>query len=213
MNKPLAELDHIVLAAPSLEQGAAFCAKHFGLQALAGGSHAGMGTHNMLAALGDGIYLEILAPDPGAVDAPHRWFGMAEPLKTPRIIGFVARTNDLNRAVQRVGALDTVRTMARGSLQWEMAYRADGSLADEGALPYLIAWSPNTHPTQRLPDSGCRLRRLTLGHPKPEVIGAIWESLGLLPSRTLTIEQAVTDAALRWSLQLETPAGIRSYPL
>jgi hypothetical protein len=30
-----------------------------------GGTHAGLGTHNRLAALGNGAYLEILARDPG----------------------------------------------------------------------------------------------------------------------------------------------------
>ncbi|MDQ0821369.1 hypothetical protein QFZ79_003744 [Arthrobacter sp. V4I6] len=41
-----ASIDYLVIAADSLEQGAAWCAATFGVQPSGGGKHPLMGTHN-----------------------------------------------------------------------------------------------------------------------------------------------------------------------
>ena len=46
------ELDHLVIVADSLEQGAAWCASTLGVEPGPGGRHALMGTHNRLLRLG-----------------------------------------------------------------------------------------------------------------------------------------------------------------
>ena len=50
---PLAEIDHLVFAAPTLAQGIEHIADLTGVAPRPGGKHAGMGTHNALVKLGD----------------------------------------------------------------------------------------------------------------------------------------------------------------
>jgi hypothetical protein len=63
-------LDHLVVAARTLDEGAAWCADTLGVAPEAGGRHALMGTHNrVLSIAGPGWprgYLEIIAIDPEA---------------------------------------------------------------------------------------------------------------------------------------------------
>ena len=49
------ELDHLVIVADSLEQGAAWCASTLGVEPGPGGRHALMGTHNRLLRLGGAL--------------------------------------------------------------------------------------------------------------------------------------------------------------
>ena len=50
----MAEIDHIVLGARTLAEGAAFVEQHLGVKPRPGGKHEGFGTHNMLLGLGKG---------------------------------------------------------------------------------------------------------------------------------------------------------------
>ena len=81
----LAEPDHLVVAAVSLDAGAAWCEATFGVAPVPGGRHAFMGTHNRLLAIGSaaypGTYLEIIAIDPEAPATRRaRWFGLDDPV-------------------------------------------------------------------------------------------------------------------------------------
>jgi Glyoxalase-like domain len=66
-----AVIDHLVIAADSLEQGSAWCAATFGgVQFSGGGRHPLMGTHNGVIAISSesfpDCYLEVIAIDPEA---------------------------------------------------------------------------------------------------------------------------------------------------
>ncbi len=70
-----ASIDHLVIAADSLEQNADWRAATFGDQPSGGGKHPLMGTHNRVIAISSesfpDCYLEVIAIDPDA-PAPRR---------------------------------------------------------------------------------------------------------------------------------------------
>ena len=182
-----AEVDHLVVAAASLDEGVRWCEETLGVTPGAGGRHDFMGTHNRLLALSApgfaSCYLEIIAIDPHA-PAPgrQRWFGLDEPAlqaslrdRGPRLIHAVARTAALDMlrwgliaAGQDVGLpLAAGRDTAEGPLRWRILVRDDGRLLHGGALPTLIEWH-GRHPAVTMPDSGLSLAALRLhGLPEP----------------------------------------------
>ncbi len=173
-------LDHLVVAAASLEQGVAWCEATLGVTPAPGGRHALMGTHNRLLKIATAAwpdaYLEIIAIDPEApAPARPRWFGLDDPAlqaglaAAPRLIHAVARSTmlDMHRwglitvGCQPGDPVGASRETPQGRLAWQILLRADGRLECGGALPTLIQWQ-GEHPAEHLPDSGVALRSLAL---------------------------------------------------
>lgn len=184
---PRCRLDHLVVAASSLDAGAAYVKARLGREMEPGGRHARMGTHNRLLSLGPGCYLEVIAIDPEA-PAPGRarWFGLDGPevapllAAGPRLLTWVAATEDLDAAVARSpwdhGAIET---MSRGDLHWRITIPGDGALRQGGLVPTLIEWPAGVHPSARLNDVGVRLLGLELADPEPGPLRSGLEALGL----------------------------------
>jgi Glyoxalase-like domain len=175
------ELDHLVLAARTLGEGDAWCARTLGITPAPGGRHALMGTHNRVFAIASErfprAYFEIIAIDPEAPDPGRaRWFDLDDArlqstlADGPRLVHWVARCNDLDAALALLAhhgvdggrILHAARTTPQGELRWRIAVRDDGSRAMGGALPLLIEWGA-MHPTDALPASGVTLTSLSLG--------------------------------------------------
>ena len=73
-------IDHLIVAATTLEEGAQFVQKALGVAPQPGGKHERMGTHNCLLKLGPELYLEIIAIDPeGKTPSQPRWFDLDSP--------------------------------------------------------------------------------------------------------------------------------------
>lgn len=159
-------LDHLVISAMRLDLGVAHVETLLGVTMAPGGRHVLMGTHNALLHLG-GIYLEVIAIDPAAAVPDHpRWFGLDDFSGPPRLTNWVARTDDLARALALAPpGSGAPLALSRGDLRWSMAVPASGKLPYGGAFPGLICWQGDAHPVQRLPDAGCRLRSLQIGCP------------------------------------------------
>ena len=175
-----AAVDHLVVAAATLEQGVAWCETTLGITPGPGGQHALMGTHNRVFKIATpaypNAYFEIIAIDPAAPPPGRpRWFGVDDPglqariAVQPRLIHMVARSEMLD--MHRWGLItvghkpgDPVtagRDTPHGRLQWQILVRSDGQLDCGGALPTLIQWQ-GTHPAEHMPDSGVTLQSLVL---------------------------------------------------
>ncbi len=191
-------LDHLVIAAPSLEIGAAWFEEQTGVKAQAGGKHTLMGTHNLLAKLGADTYLEIIAIDPDAqVPSRARWFELDKPILEPRLIHWVARCENLENIENLDG---TITAITRGAYSWQITIPDDGHLPQGGLVPTLIQWhSPN--PSRSLENCGLELLALTGYHPQPELVTTKLQTLGL--------ELPVQLSALpRLKASLKTPLGV-----
>ncbi len=191
-------LDHLVIAAPSLEIGAVWFEERTGVKAQAGGKHTMMGTHNLLAKLGSDTYLEIIAID---LDAPApsraRWFELDKPILEPRLIHWVVRCQNLNEMKDLDG---TITAITRGTYSWQITIPEDGHLPQGGLVPTLIQWhSPN--PSSSLEDCGLELLTLTGYHPNPELVKAKLQALNL----ELDVQKAEVP---HLKATLKTPLGV-----
>ncbi|WP_341890561.1 VOC family protein [Variovorax sp. YR752] len=182
-------VDHLVIGAASLEQGAAWCAATLGVLPGPGGKHPLMGTHNLLLALAapafPRCYLEIIAIEPQAEAPAHRrWFDLddvalrATLAAAPRLIHWVARCDDVvaecaalrGAGIDRGEVLQAERDTPRGLLRWRIAVRPDGARLAGGALPTLIQWG-EVHPADSLAASGLQLESLSVG-ALPQVVAS-----------------------------------------
>jgi hypothetical protein len=179
-------LDHLVVAAATLEQGAAWCEATLGVVPGPGGQHALFGTHNRLLKIATPAYpqcyLEIIAVDPSAPPpARPRWFGLDDAALQarlrdggPSLVHAVARSTMLdmhrwgliNVGLQPGEPISASRMTPAGLLSWQILVRPDGGLLCNGALPTLLQWD-GVHPADAMPDSGVTLQGLTLGGVPP----------------------------------------------
>jgi hypothetical protein len=205
-----AALDHLIVAAATLEQGEDYIEAKLGVRPLRGGKHATMGTHNSLLALGPRTYLEVIAIDPdGSAPTRPRWFELDRPAMqatlraSPRLLHWAARTNDIE-AARSAAAIDPGPSHAhsRGEFRWRITIPDDGHLPGAGILPTLIEWSSEQHPADALPDSRLRIATLAAAHPEPGQMREALASLGL--SDTL---QVTYNATPRLAALVRTPRG------
>jgi Glyoxalase-like domain len=203
-------IDHLVVVADTLAQGAAWCEATFGVAPGAGGQHPLFGTHNRLLTVGSAAfpdsYFEIIAVDPQAAPPQRvRWFGMDDPAlraavrQAPQCVQAVVRCDDLQPARQRLHAagLDGGRPIAAsrqtpaGLLAWQINLRDDGRLESEGACPTLIQWGA-VHPAASLPASLLQLTRVQWGGPA---------------CAPLRIENVEVRARPGWAFTFASPRG------
>ena len=177
-------LDHLVLATPTLEATARRLEQELGVVAMPGGSHVGRGTRNMLMAVGDGAYLEIIGVDehqPTPVAA--RPFGVDD-VEGERLVGWAARTPDIARVVNaaRTKGYDPgdITDMSRARpdgvlLAWRLTSPLGGGVS---VVPFLIDWGRSEHPSGSLPP-GAQLISMRAEHPHADAIETELAAMGL----------------------------------
>ena len=207
-----AELDHLVVTAPTLAAGAAFVAQALGVQPQPGGEHPLMGTHNLVLRLGSSSYLEVIAINPAAARPGRtRWFALDDLRSdsTPQLTTWVARTSNLDSAeTEFASTLGNVERMTRGSLRWRITIRADGSLPHNGLIPALIEWQTPVHPASSMRESGCSLTKIEGYHAEPDLLR---QRLGLLGLDGALSVSALQAAGLPHLVaHIDTPTGPRS---
>ncbi|MBT9553746.1 MAG: VOC family protein [Hydrogenophaga sp.] len=220
-----AQIDHLVVAARTLDEGVALCEATLGVVPGPGGEHALFGTHNRLLRLhseqAPRAYLEIIAVNPLATPtrpAPlKRWFDLDDPTlrarlaqQGPQLVHWVASVPDIDAATARLRALGiergpviaASRPTPSGLLRWRISVRDDGQRLFDGALPTLIQWG-DTHPAETMPVSGLALRGLTLHHPEAPRLRQALDAIGL-------DAMAVAEAPAALTALLDTPLGPRT---
>ncbi|SFN24638.1 VOC family protein [Variovorax sp. OV329] len=200
---PHAEVDHLVVAGRTLDECVTWCEATLGLLPGPGGTHPLMGTHNrLLLCSGQGFartYLELIAIErgkpPTRAKGLKRWFDLDdESLRAtlqregPRLIHFVARVGDAQRAVQALAGgapgidrgtvIEAARDTPAGRLEWRITVRDDGQRLMYGALPTLIEWGA-VHPTDSMPVCGLELVSLAARHPRAELLREAYGRIGL----------------------------------
>ena len=210
-----AHIDHIVVAASTLEQGVEYIKGCLGVAPGGGGKHVNQGTHNKVLKLDKERYLEVIAIDPeGGKPCFPRWFNLdSEHLQNelkikPRLITWVARTDDIDTLVRQCPiSLGKIYPMSRGQLNWKITLTEDGSMPGGGVIPPLITWETVSHPTAGMDNSGCSLLTLEVFHTDPEYITGVLQSLGL--ENDITINRAPHEIDIGIRAHIRTPGGIR----
>jgi len=219
------QIDHLVVAATSLEQGVQWCEALFGITPALGGEHALFGTHNRLFKIATPkfsmAYFEIIAINPEAIRPkkttslhPHRWFDLDNPelqksiSKEPRLIHFVASTTDIKAArmalrmegIDRGPAIHAERQTSKGLLHWQISVRADGQRLFDGTLPTLIQWGK--------PDATEPLRL----HPRNTLprSGVTLQSIDITHPSAEKLQAAYTSIGLNGISISEGPANIKA---
>ena len=186
-------IDHLVYATRDLERGMEEIERLTGISPTIGGQHPGRGTRNALIALGDSVYLEIVAPDRDqAPPIGGRWLGV-DTIVRSRLTTWAAKASDL--PALRAHALEN--GVPLGEVRSASRQRADGvlvawqltepqSVVADGVVPFFIDWESSPHPASSAP-RGALLRGFRIEHPHDETVRRML--------RVLDLDVPVTRAA------------------
>ena len=153
----MSELDHIVLAAPDLDEAKRSFNDQTGVMPMDGGPHENHGTRNALVSFGDGVYLEIIAPDPEQPLQGTRGERFAE-MPDSRLLHWAVRANDLSYVADNAMAcgllpgdvIQMARKQPSGErLEWELMGIGGHKLG--GCAPFFIDWLRSPHPADAAP--------------------------------------------------------------
>jgi len=178
------KLDHLLYAVPDLDDGIAFFEGLSGVAVARGGSHPGLGTRNALASFGDGVYLELIAPDP-AQSLTGNLGGHIASQAAPGLLTFAVGASGLEAVAAKSAAAGLACQAPAGGAR----AKPDGSmirwrtLHTEGAdfgywMPFFIDWLDTTHPSKTAP-GGLQLLDFEIAHPRADALRAIYRSLDI----------------------------------
>jgi hypothetical protein len=175
------EIDHLVFASPDVAAGVSLLRTLTGVQAVEGGRHVGLGTHNHLLTFDDRTYFEIIGidPDQDQPDGPLP-FGL-EPGTEPALVGYAVHPTgdetleDVVAAIADAGfdpgrITEMSRRKPNGELlSWRLTTGGDNA---GGVVPFAIEWENGSSPATSLPSMGS-LQALEVAHPDDSVRGRI----------------------------------------
>jgi hypothetical protein len=186
MTDPAPPLDHFVYTVPSLQAGTRAISDVLGVELTPGGAHTTADTANTLASLGQGVYLEVLGPNPAKGRGDLKGLGAAlAGDEWPDIPTFAVASNDLAVAAARVAALglasETLETNSRRTpdgqlLTWQGMYIYSSEYL--GLAPFLINWGVTPHPSSTVV-RGIQLASVHVTHPRPEPLRELYAALGV----------------------------------
>ena len=216
-DRPRVSTDHILVAVRDLAEAARKFETAYGLRALEGGRHPGVGTANMIVPLGS-TYLELIA----VVDQAE---GERAP-STRRITRAVEDGRTFATWAVRTDDLDAVRghLLAAGlelappfagarqrpdgiTLRWRTQMLV--APGEPSVLPFVIEWQvpPGQHPAEapvQHPSKARGIRTVRLGDPDPDAAAARFRLL-LGGGLNVAFERAASSGVA--AVELETPGG------
>lgn len=212
---PLVAIDHILIPVADLADGARHLEQTYGLRALPGGRHPGVGTGNMIVPLGSS-YLELIAVvEPAEAGSPSA-LRVTNALRDGRtFVTWAARTDRLDALRARLQAAGVARVVQNGArarpdgvmLRWRTLSLVP--FGEPSVLPFIIEWGvpPAQHPaaaTVEHPSGARGIRRLRLGDPHPdEATRRLASLLGEEISTLVVVEPAETPGVV--AVELDTP--------
>jgi hypothetical protein len=202
-----------MLAAPDLEAAVADFEQRTGVRPSEGGRHPGQGSRNVLAALGNGCYLEVIGPDL-TQDRANNFGEVLSRLPAPALLKFAMGTSDIEGVHQRAsrlglwplassgartdGPFAMSRTLPTGEvLKWRLLLLGSGDY--EGYVPFFIQWDSEPHPSQTAA-TGCALERFWVAHPDAARLANLYSELAV------AVDVVPADQP-RLNLALQTPKG------
>lgn len=208
----MTKTDHIIYAVANLEDGINHFEALTGVRPKFGGQHLGKGSHNALASLGNGVYLEIIAPDPTQPEpAQARSFGIDQ-LSEPKLVTWAVNTEDIEATVNAARAagydpgpiIDGGRKRPDGlQMHWRSTRHPDAAAGQtppgDWLIPFVIWWGDTPHPSGANPE-GAVLTKLEAFHPDPKAITQMLTALGI----NIDVHQADT---VSFKATLQTPKG------
>lgn len=166
-NTEAPKLDHIMLGAPDLDRAIAAFKTATGVAPVKGGQHPGRGTQNALVSLGNGTYLEIIAPTHERTS--DELASMLQKLDGLTPVGWALHVSDAastRDALAKAGV--TVTPLQPGSRITPAGERLAWTTFDvEGfeAAPFFIQWDRQTrHPSTTSP-GGCTIETFSVADP------------------------------------------------
>lgn len=182
--RPPVQVDHVIVGVADLDAGIRAFEQLTGVRPAVGGAHPGKGTRNALLSLGEGVYLELFAPNPAEkIDSPT--LAELRGLKRLKPIGWAVSTPDADALRSYLGSLGLEPSAAEPGSR----VRPDGSVLqwvtfgfetiDHPLAPFFIQWKQQRlHPSRTSP-GGCRLTSIRLLDPAPKRLGSAVRPLGL----------------------------------
>lgn len=198
-------LDHIILLIADLETFKSRFEAETGVELTVGGAHPGLGTVNLLASVGEGVYLEFIAPNP-ELEEPQGLGARLVSYEEPHIASFALRTEDMETTVAAAEAagLSTLGPAAGSRetpdgvlLSWSGLYLVGHDQGDQ--VPFYIEWGKTPHPSDTS-TQGLKLLSFHAVHPEPERLAAIYRDMNM----PVTV---VAGDAPGFQLRIQTPNG------
>ena len=163
-------IDHIVVGAKNLKEGADYIENLLKSKLSPESKHNLMGTHNKVIKIGDDCYLEVLAIDPHANSIKtDRWFNLDNPKVTnelsslPRLLGYVVNFDKklINKKYLPFFVVE------RDQFKWKFAMpnpineEKFPGINNNGIMPNYIKWLTNK-PLTNMPESNFKLETIEI---------------------------------------------------
>ncbi len=217
--RPRVSTDHVLVAVRDLVEAAHRFETTYGLRALQGGRHPGVGTANMIIPLGS-TYLELIAVvDQDEAQRSPTSRRITRAIEDGRTFAtWAVRTDNLDALREYLGraGVDLAAPVAGArerpdgvTIRWRAQFLV--TPGEPSVLPFVIEWQvpPGQHPAQAPIDHPSRARGIKtvrLGDPDPAAASARLRTLlGEDKDLNIAVERAATSGVV--AVELDTPGG------